>query len=69
MSLSFQYVYIPADATIPLEERTMVYSKGEEIEVLTRNLQEHFKGGVPGFFTIQFNYKIVLKYLDIISFG
>lgn len=42
-TLSFRYVFVPSDVNEPLEERTMQFSKDEEIEVLTRTLQEFYK--------------------------
>jgi len=42
-SLSFKYVCIPCDSNEPIEERTLQFSKDEEIEVLTRTLQDYYK--------------------------
>ena len=40
---SFQYVYIPCDASAPLEELKMAIPEGKEIECLLDTLKDHFR--------------------------
>ena len=39
---SFKYVYIPADLSAAIEERSMVMTAGREVECLTETLKAHF---------------------------
>ena len=46
---AFQYVYIPADLSAAIEERSMVMRAGKEVECLTETLKVHFaKLSAPG---------------------
>ena len=40
---SFRFVYIPADATQPMQELTQELEPGKEVECLTNRLQQHFR--------------------------
>jgi hypothetical protein len=40
---SFRFVYIPADATQPMQELTQEVEPGKEVECLTNRLQQHFR--------------------------
>eukprot|EP01052_Picozoa_sp_SAG31_P014757 SAG31_NODE_927_length_10930_cov_15.134983_11_plen_51_part_00 len=40
---SFKFVYIPADMSQQLEERSLMMPAGKEVECLTDELKKHFQ--------------------------
>ena len=42
MAKSFTYVYVPADCSVALEERSMTVPEGKEMECLLDELKDHF---------------------------